>query len=103
KSAEAALREHVLTTSKWQLLKTAMETSSDAYEAIEREIELKATELRKLGRIRRVSRFVRKRAETEAALRAFGEVISFDANAFVLLESAAQGEANAASRIATLT
>lgn len=102
KSAEAALRDHVVTTSKWQLSKSALETSNAAYEAIEREIELRSAELRKLSRIRRVCRDVRKRAETEAALQALGEVISFDANASALVEKAAQDEANAASRIATL-
>ena len=72
KSAEASMREHVVTTAKWQLLKSAFETANDAYQAIEQEIEIKSAELRKLNRIRRVCRDVRKRAETEAAIQALG-------------------------------
>ena len=70
--------------------------------AIEQEIELKSAELRKLNRIRRVCRDVRKRAETEAAIQALGEVIPFDADASKILEKAAKDEAAAAARIATL-
>ena len=102
KFAEAAMRGHVVTTSKWQLLKSAFETTNDAYKAIEQEIELKSAELRKLSRIRRVCRDVRKRAETETAIQALGAVIPFDADASQLLEKAAKDDADAASRIATL-
>jgi uncharacterized protein YhaN len=102
KAAEASMRDHVVPTSKWQLLKSALETTNDAYEAIEREIELKSSELRKLSRIRRVCRDVRKRAETEIAIQALGAVISLDADASRLLEKAAKDDADAASRIATL-
>ena len=73
KAAEASMRENVVTTSKWQSLKSAFETSNDAYTAIESEIELKSAELRKLNRIRRVCRDVRKRAETESAIQALGD------------------------------
>ncbi len=102
KSAEASMREHVVTTSKWQLLKSAFETANDAYKAIEQEIELKSAELRKFSRIRRVCRDVRKRAETETAIQALGDVIPFDSDASRLLEKAAKDDADASSRIATL-
>lgn len=102
KSAEGSMREHVVTTSKWQLLKGAFETANDAHQAIEQEIELKSAELRKLNRIRRVCRDVRKRAETETAIQALGDVIPFDADASRLLEKAAKDDADAASRVATL-
>lgn len=103
KAAEAAMRENVVTTSRWQLLKSAFETSNAAYCAIESEIELKSAELRKLNRIRRVYRDVRKRADTENAIQALGEVIPFDATASVFLEKAANDEAAAMARIATLS
>jgi hypothetical protein len=96
------MRESVVTTSKWQLLKRAFETSNDAYGAIEGEIELKTTELRKLNRVRRVCRDVRARAETEGAVQSLGEVIPFDADASKILEKAAKDEAAATVRIATL-
>jgi uncharacterized protein YhaN len=79
KAAEISMRENVVTASKWQLLKSALETSNDAYGAIESEIELKSAELRKLNRIRRVCRDVRKRADAESALQALEETIPFDA------------------------
>jgi uncharacterized protein YhaN len=102
KSAEASMRDHVVTTSKWQLLKSAFETADAAYKAIEREIELKSADLRKLSRVRRVCRYVRKRAEIEAAIEALGTVIPFHADASRSLEMASKDDADAASRIATL-
>jgi uncharacterized protein YhaN len=103
KAADASMRESVVTTSKWQLLKNVFETSNDAYVRIESEIELKSAELRKLNRIRRVCRDVRKRAETQAAIQALGEIIAFDAEASGILEKAAKDEAAATARIAILS
>lgn len=103
KAAEGSMRENVVTTGKWQLLKNAFETSNDAYSAVERGIELKSAELCKLSRIRRVCRDVRKLAETESAVQALGEVIPYDADASNILEKAARDEAAATSRIATLS
>jgi uncharacterized protein YhaN len=102
KSAEASMRDHIVTTGKWQLLKSAFETANEAYQAIEQEIEVKSAELRKLSRIRRVCRDVRKRSETETAVQALGKVIPFAEDASRLLEKAAKDDADAASRIATL-
>jgi uncharacterized protein YhaN len=102
KAAEASMRDHVVTTSKWQLLKTAFDASNEAHFAIEQEIEIKSAELRKLSRIRRVGRDVHKRAETEAAVQTLGKVTSFGKDASQLLEKASKDDADAASRIATL-
>jgi uncharacterized protein YhaN len=103
KAAEAGLRENVVTTSKWQLLKSGFETSNDAHTAIEQEIELKSAELSKLNRIRRVCRDVRKRAETQSAIETLGTVIAFDADAARILEAAAADEAAATARIVALS
>jgi len=97
------MRDDVVTTTKWQALKSAFETANDAYSVIESEIELKSAELRKLNRIRRVCRDVRKRAETQSAIDALREVIPFDADASKILEKAAKDEAAATARIATLS
>jgi uncharacterized protein YhaN len=102
KSADASMREHVVTTSKWQLLKSAFDAANEAYQTIEQEIEVKSAELRKLSRIRRVCRDVRKRAETEAAIQSLGKVRPFAVDASQQLEKAAKDDADAASRIATL-
>ncbi|MGL3107261.1 AAA family ATPase [Bradyrhizobium sp. BR 1432] len=103
KAAEAAMRDDVVTTTKWQALKSAFETANDAYGVIEGEIEIKSAELRKLGRIRRVHRDVRKRAEAQSAIDALCEVIPFDADASKILEKAATDEAAATTRIAALS
>ena len=103
KSAEASMRDDVVTTTKWQALKSAFETANDAYGVIESEIEIKSVELRKLNRIRRVCRNVRKRAETQSAIDALRGVIPFDADASKILEKAAKDEAAATARIVTLT
>ena len=103
KAAEASMRENVVTTNKWQSLKSAFDTASDAYCTIESEIELKSAELRKLSRIRRVCRDVRKREETQGAIQALGEVTPFEADAFKALEMAAKDEAAATTRISALS
>ncbi|WP_316395204.1 ATP-binding protein [Bradyrhizobium sp. 33ap4] len=103
KSAEASMRDDVVTTAKWQALKSAFEAANDAYGVIESKIELKSAELRKLGRIRRVCRDVRKRAETQSAITALREAVPFDADASEVLEKAAKDEAAATARIATLS
>jgi uncharacterized protein YhaN len=103
KAAEASMRDNVVTTTRWQALKSAFETANDAYGVIEGEIELKSAELRKLGRIRRVHRDVRKRGEAQNAIDALREVIPFDADASKVLEKAATDEAAATARIAALS
>jgi uncharacterized protein YhaN len=103
KIADASMRDSIVTTTKWQALKSAFETANDAYGLIESEIELKSAELRRLNRIRRVCRDVRKRAETQSAIQALGEVILFDADASKILDKAAKDEAAATARIATLS
>jgi uncharacterized protein YhaN len=103
KAAEASMRDNVVTTTRWQALKSAFETANDAYGVIEGEIELKSAELRKLGRIRRVHRDVRKRGEAQNAIEALREVIPFDADASKVLEKAATDEATATARIAALS
>jgi uncharacterized protein YhaN len=102
KSAEAAMRDHIVTAGQWQLLKTAFEAADAAYQAIEREIEFRSAELRRLSRIRRVYRDVRKREETEAAIQALGLVTPFDDDAAQLLENSAKSDADAKLRVATL-
>lgn len=103
KNAETSLRESIVTTTKWQSLKSAFEAANDAYGVIESEIELKSAEALKLGRIRRVHRNVCKRVETEGAIAALGPVIAFEADASEILEEAAKDDAAATARIAALS
>lgn len=103
RAAETSMRENTVTATKWQSLKSAFETADDAYGVIESEIELKSAERRKLNRIRRVCRDVRKRAETQGAIDALGEVIPFDGDTSKILEKAAKDDAAATARIAALS
>jgi len=83
KAAEASMRENVVTTSKWQLLKSAFETSNDAYGAIESEIELKSAELRKLNRIRfKGQEYDFSEASLQTAVQSLSDVVPFPARLF---------------------
>jgi uncharacterized protein YhaN len=103
KAADAALREHTVTASKWHELKTSFETSNEACMTLEREIEEKSTELRKLARIRRVCRDVRKRVDIETTIATIGAVVILSQDAAASVETAARDDEAAATRIATLT
>lgn len=102
KAAEAALREHTFSASKWQDLKTAVEEADAAVAMLEADIGTKAAEHRKLTRVRRVFRDVRKRAEIHAAIRQLGETASLPDDAAKTLADAIRDQATAATRIDTL-
>lgn len=103
KAAESVLRERTVTASKWQDLKRAYEATREAYEALEQEIQVKAAELRKLTRIRRVYRDVRRKAELEAEIRSLEEVTLLPEDAGPRLQTAEREDANASARIETLS
>jgi len=102
KVAETALREHTFLASKWQDLKTAVEDADAAIARLEADIETKATEHRKLSRVRRVFRDVRKRAEIEAAIHELGETVSLPEDADKTLADAIRDQSAAETRIDTL-
>lgn len=103
KTAEALLRECTVTANKWQELKTAFESSDEACLALEREINEKSAELRKLTRIRRVYRNARKHVDIEEAIAALGAVTILPDDASTLLDAAARNDEAAATRLAALT
>lgn len=103
KTAESALREHTLTAGRWQEIRRAYDSTREAYDALEQEIEEKSAELRKLSRIRRVYRDVRRQSELDARIAALGEVTPLAEDARRSLEAAEQDNATATTRIATLT
>ncbi|MBI5263857.1 MAG: AAA family ATPase [Bradyrhizobium sp.] len=103
KTAEGLLRECTVTANKWQDLKTAFESSDEACLALEREINEKSAELRKLTRIRRVYRDVRKHVDIEAAIAELGAVTILPDDAAALLDAAARNDEAAATRLAALT
>lgn len=103
KAAEASLREHTVTTAKWQELKTALEDANSTYGGVEVAIEGKSAELRKLSRIRRVFRDVRKWAQLAADIEALGAAILLPEGAATALDEAIKDDGTANTRIETLT
>lgn len=102
KGAETALRDHTVTSAKWQETKTAHEEAKAACEALERDIETLVAEQRKLTRIRRVHRDVRRCVEVDAALADMSGVVALPDDASTIVEKAAASDAAAATRISTL-
>ena len=102
KEARKTLREHTVTAADWQKLEQAVEATQESYAALEREIEEKSAEQRKLGRIRRVYANVRRNAALEERIAALGEVTLLPEEALRILRDAERGDAATAGRIETL-
>jgi uncharacterized protein YhaN len=102
KEADDFLRQHLITAKHWHELKTVLDQANDAYQAIEAEIETKTAESRRLGRIRRVCRYVQRHAGITARLEAFKDVPSLSDDAGPVLDSALKDESTAEIRLATL-
>ena len=101
--AETELRQHTLTANRWRELERALESAEDAYATIEHEFEKVSAERTRLGRIRRVYRDVRRKAELEKAFAELGEVVSLPENAQRVLEASEREESEASTRIDTLS
>jgi len=102
KESDHALRFHTVTAAKWQELKRAHDAAQKTYAALESEIERRAAEQRKLGRIRRVYRNVRRKVELDERIAALGEATPLTDDAFQTLQAAERDDATAATRIETL-
>jgi uncharacterized protein YhaN len=100
--ADKAQRDNTVTASKWQETKRTLEAAEEAYEAVEKLIEEKSTEQRKLSRIRRVYRQVRKLTEVETELSGLGEVPSLPDDAETQLTTATHEQSDAQSKIEVL-
>jgi uncharacterized protein YhaN len=103
KAADASLRDHTITATKWQELKTALADADSAYSSLEAGIESRSAELRKLNRIRRVFRDVRKRLQIAGEIEALGDGIFLPEGAAAALEEAIRDDGTANTRIETLT
>lgn len=101
--ADKALREHTVTANKWYETKRAFDAARDACAELEKEIESRTAEQRKLNRIRRVYRSVHKLSTLEQESARLGDVKLLPEDAGTRLETATQDEANARSRIEELT
>ena len=103
KEADGALRAHTVTAAKWQELKRDNDAARDTYAALETEIEEASAEQRKLGRIRRVYRNVRRKAELDQTIADLGEAAALPENARQILLAAERDDDSAATRVETLT
>jgi uncharacterized protein YhaN len=99
KEADAALRQHTVTASKWQELKSAFEDACAACLAIEKEIEEQVSELARLARVRRIYRNVRRLGEVEAEISGLGVVVALPADAGIRFERALSNNTAAEARI----
>ena len=103
KEAEKALREQTFTANKWQELKRAYETAEDAHSEVEKEFRSVSAEGKRLGRIRRVHRYVRQKGELEEKVRALGDVALLPENARELLDDAERKESEVSTSIDILS
>ena len=102
KEARKTLREHTVTVADWRKLEQAVDAAQESYTALEREIEEKSAEHRKLGRIRRVYGNVRRNAALEEGIAALGEVTLLPEEALQVLRDAERNDAATAGRVETL-
>ena len=103
KAAEEILRSHILTPTKWQEAKNLYEEARDAYGAIDKKIEHKTTEKKKLDRIRRSYRNVRKLEEIERDLSVLGNVPLLPEGAHNSLLTAEREEEKALAQVRILS
>ena len=103
KEADGALRAHTVTAAKWQELKLDNDAARDTYAALETEIEDASTEQRKLGRIRRVYRNVRRKAELDETIADLGEAAALPEDARRIMQATERDDGSATARVETLT
>ena len=103
KEAEKSLRENMLSAKRWQEAKKAKEDAESAHDMIASEFERISAEGARLARVRRVYRYVRRKADLEREIDAMGEVVLLPENARQVFEEAGRREAEASARIDTLS
>ena len=101
--ADKALREHTVTANKWYETKRTLTAAEDVCVELEKQIESRSVEQRKLNRIRRIYRFVHKLSTLEEESTRLGEVKLLPDDAGSQLETATRDEANARARIEELS
>ena len=102
KEANNELRAHIVTAAKWHDLKQVNDSARDTYTALEEEIEETSAEQRKLGRIRRVYRNVRRKAELDQTIDDLGEATTLPENALQILQAVEHDDVSAEARVETL-
>ena len=103
KEAEGDLRQQTLSADKWQERKRAFEAAQAACAKIEARFEEISAQGRRIGRIRRVYRHVRRKADLDARIEALGKVVVLPEDARQVLDRSRSRESEASARIDTLS
>ena len=103
KAAERDLRQQTLTANEWQELKRTFEISEEAYAEVEGKFEKVSAERTRLGRIRRVHRYVRRKAELDEQIASLGIVVPLPEDARQILGESERKESEASTGIDTLS
>lgn len=103
KEAEGDLRQHTLSADKWQERKRAFEAAQDECAKIEARFEEVSAQGRRIGRIRRVYRHVRRKADLDGRIEALGQVVVLPEDAGQVLDRSRNWESEASARIDTLS
>lgn len=103
KEAEGDLRQQTLSADRWQERKRTFEAAQDACTEIEARFEEASTRGRRIGRIRRVHRHVRRKADLEGRIEALGQVVALPEDAGRTLDRSRNRESEASARIDTLS
>ena len=101
--ADQALREHTITTAKWQELKQTFEDARAENDDLEQRIQARDAEQRKLGRIRRVHQDVRRYVQLQADIGTLADAVSLPEDALDTLQQAEKEDAGARASLETLT
>ena len=100
--AEKEIREHTVLAARWQELRTTLDQAKEASAALEADIETRATEGRKLTRIRRVYRDVQRHADISSRIAELGNVTPLPEDASQQLQDALSADTQAEIWLATL-
>ena len=101
KAADDALRSGTVTAKQWQVLNKANDAAQGTYAQLEQKIEKASADQRKLGRIRRVYRRVRRKAELGETIAELGDVAVLPEDALQTLQAADRDQTTATTRVET--
>ena len=102
KEAQAALREHTLTTKKWRELKRVYDEAEEVYTRIDNKHKETSAQRNRLSRIRRVYPDLRQKLDLDRQLKELENVIVLPDKSAILLATAKKKEDETVTRITTL-
>ena len=103
KTARSDRRQQTLTANDWQELKRSFERAEEAHADVEGKFKKVSAERTRLGRIRRVYRYVRRKAKLEEQIADLGTVVSLPEDARQVLEESERKGSEASTRIDALS